>query len=73
MEQVDGVVYDDGRAFLIESKDHDARASVEAIVRLRSRIEQRPPGTMALLFSSSGFTETAEIFAQFATPLNVLL
>lgn len=72
-EQVDGAVYVDGTAFLIESKDLKRRAAIEAIAKLRFRLERRPPGTMAVLFSVNGFTLPAELFAHFSRPLNVLL
>jgi hypothetical protein len=47
VEQVDGAVYLDGIPFLIESKDHEEPAAIDAIAKLRFRLESRPPGTMA--------------------------
>lgn len=73
MEQVDGVVYLGERAFLLESKNQSEAMAVEAVARLRMRLESRPPGTMGVLFSVQNFTLPTEVFAQFATPLNVLL
>lgn len=73
MEQMDGVVYVDKRPFLVESKDMSEPIAIEAIAKLRFRLERRPPGTMALLFSVGGFSTATEVFAQFASPLNVLL
>lgn len=73
MEQIDGLVRVDGVTFLIESKDRTEPLSIEAIAKLRFRLEGRPPGTMSVLFSKSNFTPPTEIFAQFASPLNVLL
>jgi len=73
MEQIDGLVYAGERAFLIESKDLPPSASIEAVAKLRFRLEGRPPGTMAILFSTSDFSQPTEIFTQFASPLNVLL
>ncbi len=73
VEQIDGVVRLDGMAFLLESKDLDEAASIEALAKLRFRLEARPPGTMGVLFSANDFTLATEVFAQFASPLNVLL
>jgi hypothetical protein len=73
MEQVDGVVYLGERAFLLESKNLSEPMAVEAVARLRMRLESRPPGTMGVLFSVQKFTLPTEVFAQFAKPLNVLL
>ncbi len=73
MEQVDGVVYLGERAFLLESKNLSEPMAVEAVARLRMRLESRPPGTMGVLFSVQDFTLPTEVFTQFATPLNVLL
>ena len=73
MEQFDGVVYLDQRPFLIESKDLSEAAAIEAFAKLRFRLEARPPGTMGILFSVRDFTLPTEVFAQFASPLNVLL
>lgn len=58
---------------MIESKDYDEPAAIDAIAKLRFRLESRPPGTMAILFSVKNFTTATELFAQFAVPLNVLL
>lgn len=73
MEQIDGMVFLDGRSFLVESKDLSEPAAIEAVAKLRFRLESRPPGTMAVLFSVSDFTLATEVFTQFASPLNILL
>ncbi|MBK8257646.1 MAG: hypothetical protein IPK82_33870 [Polyangiaceae bacterium] len=73
MEQVDGIVYLPQRAFLIESKDLSEPAAIEAVAKLRFRLESRPPSTMGVLFSVRDFSLPTEVFTQFASPLNVLL
>ncbi len=73
MEQLDGLVYLEHRAFLLESKALTEPAAIEAVAKLRFRLESRPPATMAVLFSISDFTRPTEVFTQFASPLNVLL
>ena len=73
MEQIDGMVYLGERAFLLESKNVSEPVAIDEVARLRMRLESRPPGTMGVLFSAQDFTLPAEVFTQFATPLNVLL
>lgn len=76
IEQIDGVVYaPTGRPFLIECKAIDPKTpiDVEPLSKLRFRLQQRPPGTMGLILSLSGFTSPAQWLARFATPLDVLL
>jgi hypothetical protein len=73
LEQIDGVVYAAFGTFLIEAKADKEPVDVEPLAKLRFRLEARPPGTMGMLASVSGFTEPARLYAQFAVPLNVLL
>lgn len=73
MEQIDGALTLDGNSYILESKHLSEAAAIEAIAKLRFRLEGRPPGTMGLLFSVNNFTVPTEVFAQFASPLNVLL
>jgi hypothetical protein len=73
VEQIDGAVYVDDIPFLIESKDYGDTASIEAVAKMRFRLESRPPGMMGVLFSARNFTAATELLSQFAVPLNVLL
>lgn len=73
MEQIDGIVYLGERAFLLESKDLSEPAAIEAVAKLRFRLEGRPPSMMGVLFSVQDFTLPTEVFTQFVSPLNVLL
>lgn len=73
VEQIDGVIYYESRAFLIESKHYEQAIGIESVAKLRLRLERRPPGTMGIVFSVSTFTLPMEIFTQFASPLNVIL
>lgn len=72
-EQIDGVIYTHTGAFLVEAKAETQPIDVEPLAKLRFRLEGRPPGTMGILLSLSGFSRPASFFAQFAVPLNVLL
>jgi hypothetical protein len=73
VEQLDGIVYVDHRPFIIESKDRNDAVTIGTVAKLRFRLEKRPPGTMAVLFSVGRISTPTEVFAQFASPLNVLL
>ncbi len=73
VEQIDGVVYSGDRAFLIESKDLLEPAAIEAVAKLRFRLESRPPSVMGIVFSVNNFTLPTVVFARFASPMNVLL
>ncbi|MBV8048871.1 MAG: hypothetical protein JO171_17110 [Paludibacterium sp.] len=73
VEQIDGAIYLHKQAFIVESKNLSEPAAIEALARLRFRLERRPPGTMAVLFGFSDFTVATEVFAQYASPMNVLL
>jgi hypothetical protein len=60
-------------AFLVECKFQDAKVPLEPIVKLRSQQERRPPGTMGVVFSKSGFTDEAMLLLSHLSPCNVLL
>lgn len=69
LEQIDGVVYSDGIAFLIECKDHVEPVNIEPIAKLNHQLSRRPPNAMGIVFSYSGFTVPAVTL----TPPNILL
>lgn len=73
VEQIDGVVYADGLACLIEVKDQSTPLSFEAIAKLRSQLARRPASTVGLLFSRGGFTPAARILTGFVAPQTILL
>jgi hypothetical protein len=73
LEQIDGVLYIDGLACLMECKDLQKRLTVEPIAKLRNQLLRRPGTTIGLLFSTSGFTEPAKELARFVAPQTILL
>jgi len=73
IEQIDGVVYMDGLACLIECKDRAERVNVEPIAKLRNQLLQRPGPVLGIVFSRSGFTDPAVTLAQFVAPQTILL
>ena len=56
LEQIDGGIYVDGLACLVEAKDHAEPIGFDAIARLALRMQRRPPPAVGMLFSTSGFT-----------------
>jgi hypothetical protein len=73
LEQIDGVVYSDGLACLIECKDTAERANIEPIAKLRNQLLRRPATAIGIVFSRNGFTEPAVTLARFLAPQTVLL
>jgi hypothetical protein len=73
VEEIDGAVFASFGAFLVECKFQDAKVTIEPIVKLRSQLERRPPNTMGVIFSKSGFTNEAVILLSHLSPCNVLL
>jgi hypothetical protein len=73
LEQLDGALYLDGWAFLVESKDYSAPVNVAPIAKLRAQLARRPPATMGLVFAYAGFTESATTLAASTPPNSVLL
>ena len=72
LEQIDGIVYLDGLAFLLECKDRE-RVDIEAIAKLRNQLLRRPDTTLGCVFASVKFTEPAVILADFSVPHRILL
>ncbi len=73
IEQIDGVVYSDGLACLIECKDSIEKTKIEPIAKLRNQLLRRPVATIGIVFSRSGFTEPAETLTRFVAPQTILL
>lgn len=73
IEQIDGVVYAEGLAALIECKDHAKSVNFEPIAKLRQQLARRPPATIGCCFAKKGFTSEALLLAERSAPQNVLL
>lgn len=73
LEQIDGVIYTDGFACLVECKDTTAKVNVDPIAKLRNQLLRRPAQTLGLLFSTNGFTESAQVLTRFTAPQTILL
>jgi len=73
VEQIDGAVYSDGLSCLVECKDSVKRTNVEPIAKLRNQLLRRPGTALGIVFSRSGFTDSAATLARFTAPQTIIL
>ncbi len=73
VEQIDGVLYSDGLACLVECKDQEANIAIDPVAKLRNQLNRRPAGTLGIVFSTAGFTEAAVILTQYNVNQTILL
>jgi hypothetical protein len=72
LEQIDGIVYSNEIACLVECKDFTNKVNFEPIAKLRSQLMRRPSTTIASIFSVAGFTQPALILLGFIHPQTIL-
>ncbi len=73
VEQIDGVIYTDSLACLIEYKDTSDEVNIEPIAKLRNQLLRRPASAIGSVFSRSGFTEATVTLTGFISPQTILL
>jgi hypothetical protein len=73
VEQIDGVVYANSLACLIECKDTSEEVNIEPIAKLRNQLLRRPATAIGSVFSRSGFTEATVTLTGFVAPQTILL
>lgn len=73
IEQIDGVVYSNGLACLVECKDTVTQVDIAPIAKMRNQLLRRPATTLGIVFSRSGFTESATLLARFTAPQTIIL
>ena len=73
VEQIDGLIYTDGCACLVECKDWTDGVSVEPIAKMRNQLMRRHASTIGVVFSHQGFTSPAVILARYVAPQMILL
>jgi len=73
VEQIDGVVYSDGLACLVECKDQVEKVNFEPVAKLRNQLLRRPGAAIGMVFSRSEFTRPALTLVQFVAPQTILL
>lgn len=73
LEQIDGAIYSNGLACLIECKDVAERVNIEPLAKMRNQLLRRPASTIGILFSRNGFTYAAISLARYIAPQTILL
>lgn len=78
MEQIDGVVYIDNIAILIESKDYSndgkkSNINIEPIAKMRNQLNRRPYVSVGCVFSAGGFTEPVSTLIDYLGSETILL
>jgi hypothetical protein len=73
VEQMDGAVYVDHLAAIVEAKHWSTPVNVAPIARLRSQLLNRPAQVIGVVFSRQGFTEPAKALTRMMFPQTVLL
>jgi len=73
VEQIDGVIYFDNIACLIECKDTTEAINFEPIAKLRSQLMRRPPTTIGSIFSMGGVTAPALMLLDSIQPQTILI
>lgn len=73
VEEIDGAVYCEGLACLIEAKHWNAPVGFEPIAKLRNQLLRRPSSAIGVVFGIHGFTEPAKTLTRFTLPQTVPL
>lgn len=72
VEQIDGIVYHHGLAFLLECKDKDSN-DVSVIAKMRHQLDRRPPTAFGCIFVAGTFTLPALLLTDMTPPQRILL
>jgi hypothetical protein len=73
LEQVDGAVYFEGLACLIEARDWRVPLDFMSVAQMKMRLLRRPKMTLGAVFNNGTFTEAAHRMAELLPPPDVLL
>jgi hypothetical protein len=73
VEQIDGAIYADGLACLVECKDQQGRVNLEPVAKMRNQLMRRHASTIGVVFSREGFTSPAITLARYIFPQMILL
>src|SRR5579862_5855854 len=73
LEQIDGMIYYEHLACLVEAKDYGDDIAIAPIAKLRNQLLRRPSSVIGLVFSRSGFTDAAKTLSRYTFPQTVLL
>jgi restriction endonuclease len=72
-EQIDGAVYVDGLACIVEAKDTARTTRIEPIAKMRNQLLRRPSSSVGLIFSRGGFSSAALSLIRYVGPQTILL
>jgi hypothetical protein len=72
-EQIDGAIYVDGLACIVEAKDTAATVDIAPIAKMRNQLLRRPSSTVGLIFSRGGFSRPVTTLVKFVAPQTILL
>lgn len=72
-EQIDGAVYVDGLACIVEAKDTANTTRIEPIAKMRNQLLRRPSSSVGLIFSRGGFSSAALTLIKYVGPQTILL
>lgn len=72
-EQIDGAIYVDGLACIVEAKDTAATTDIAPIAKMRNQLLRRPSSTVGLIFSRGGFSRPVKTLVKFVAPQTILL
>jgi hypothetical protein len=73
VEQIDGAIVASGLHCLIECKDESKPLAIAPVAKMRNQLQRRPPATVGLNFSTSGYTNPAQILAGYLGSQTILL
>lgn len=73
LEQIDGAIYCDGFACLVECKDQADNIAIDPVAKLRNQLLRRPAGVIGLIFTTTQFTQATQILAQYNANQAILL
>lgn len=73
LEELDGAIYVGSMRCIVECKDRRDPLGVEALAKLRNQLLRRPAGMLGVLFSTSGYRESAITLARFSGQQPIVL
>jgi hypothetical protein len=73
VEQIDGAIVVGALHCLIECKDESKPLAIAPVAKMRNQLQRRPPATVGLIFSTSGYTNPAQIMAGYLGSQTILL
>lgn len=73
VEQIDGAVQAAGLHCLLECKDEKAPLAIDPIAKMRNQLLRRPAACIGLIFSTSGYTQPAQMLTGYLGSQTILL